>query len=95
MCLLRFLLCLNQFNPVYEVVVSVDKMAMLEYWTGPKHDYAFPKTVDWQFKTDTDLYEFAKVIKLIMMETIVDVIKQVKIETVAKEINLIFLNDRN
>jgi hypothetical protein len=50
-----------QFNPVYEVVVSVDKMAMLEYWTGPKTEYAFPKSVDWEYKTDTDLYEFAKV----------------------------------
>ena len=34
---------------------------MLEYWTGPKHDYKFPKVVDWEYKTDTDLYEFAKV----------------------------------
>ena len=42
-------------------MVSVDKMGMLEYWTGPKHDYKFPKVVDWEYKTDTDLYEFAKV----------------------------------
>ena len=34
---------------------------MLEYWTGPKYDYKFPKNVQWEYKTDTDLYEFAKV----------------------------------
>lgn len=33
---------------------------MIEYWTGPKHDYEFPTTVQWEYKTDTDLYEFAK-----------------------------------
>jgi len=41
--------------------VSVDSTGMLEYWTGPRHDYQFPPTVSWQYKTDTDLYEFAKV----------------------------------
>ena len=46
---------------------------MLEYWTGPKHDYKFPKVVDWEYKTDTDLYEFAKVCSLhglILMESL-------------------------
>jgi len=42
-------------------VVSVDSSGMLEYWTGPRHEYLFPRTVSWQYKTDTDLYEFAKV----------------------------------
>jgi len=42
-------------------VVSVDSGGMLEYWTGPKYEYQFPRTVSWEFKTDTDLYEFAKV----------------------------------
>ncbi len=50
-----------QYNPIFETVVSADKMGMIEYWTGPKHDYKFPKVVDWEFKTETDLYEFAKV----------------------------------
>ncbi|XP_067011053.1 peptidylprolyl isomerase domain and WD repeat-containing protein 1 [Anabrus simplex] len=49
-----------KFNPVYEVVISVDKAGMLEYWTGPKLDYAFPKCVSFESKLDTDLYEFAK-----------------------------------
>ena len=54
-------------------MVSVDKVGMLEYWTGPKHDYKFPKVVDWEYKTDTDLYEFAKVCssyKIIRMESL-------------------------
>ncbi|KAJ8305534.1 hypothetical protein KUTeg_016079 [Tegillarca granosa] len=46
---------------VYEVVVSADSGGMVEYWTGPKQDYKFPKNVSWQYKLDTDLYEFAKV----------------------------------
>ncbi len=33
---------------------------MMEYWTGHKHHYEFPKPVKWEYKTDTDLYEFAK-----------------------------------
>lgn len=34
---------------------------MLEYWGGVSHDYKFPNNVKFQYKTDTDLYEFAKV----------------------------------
>ncbi|GAB6022344.1 Peptidylprolyl isomerase domain and WD repeat containing protein 1 [Chamberlinius hualienensis] len=52
--------CLIKFNPVCEVVVSVDKSGMLEYWTGVKNDYKFPKNVEFDSKLDTDLYEFAK-----------------------------------
>lgn len=52
---------LLQYNSLFETAVSVDTSGMLEYWTGPKNDYVFPRTVDWEFKTDTDLYEFAKV----------------------------------
>ncbi|XP_067890306.1 peptidylprolyl isomerase domain and WD repeat-containing protein 1 isoform X3 [Heterodontus francisci] len=47
-------------NSVYKVVVSTDKSGMLEYWTGPPNEYRFPKNVEWEYKTDTDLYEFAK-----------------------------------
>ena len=52
---------LFQFNSHFETVVSTDTNGMLEYWTGPKHDYKFPRNIGWEFKTDTDLYEFAKV----------------------------------
>nr|XP_002736396.1 PREDICTED: peptidylprolyl isomerase domain and WD repeat-containing protein 1-like [Saccoglossus kowalevskii] len=52
---------LIEYNPVYDVVISADSSGMLEYWAGPKQDFTFPKkTVKFQFKTDTDLYEFAK-----------------------------------
>lgn len=33
---------------------------MLEYWTGLPSEFKFPKNVHWEYKTDTDLYEFAK-----------------------------------
>ena len=42
-------------------MISSDKMGMVEYWTGPRHDYAFPKNATLESKIDTDLYEFAKV----------------------------------
>jgi peptidylprolyl isomerase domain and WD repeat-containing protein 1 len=45
---------------VYEAVVSVDKQGILNYWTGEKSDYAFPKNVDFDSKLDTDLFEFVK-----------------------------------
>ena len=50
-----------QYNSVYDVVVSGDQSGMLEYWAGPAQDYGFPKVVKFEYKTDTDLYEFAKV----------------------------------
>lgn len=40
--------------------MSSDKSGMIEYWTGTPHEYKFPKNVNWEYKTDTDLYEFAK-----------------------------------
>lgn len=51
---------LMKFNAKFEIVVSADKNGMLEYWTGTKHDYKFPKCVTFQSKMDTDLYEFVK-----------------------------------
>lgn len=49
-----------QYNPVYDTCISVDKSGILEYWTGPKNDYEFPKWVSFDSKLDTDLFEFAK-----------------------------------
>ena len=49
-----------QYNPCFDVVISADESGMLEYWGGPAHAYAFPSHLDFQYKTDTDLYEFAK-----------------------------------
>lgn len=49
-----------RLNPAYRVIVSVDKAGMLEYWTGLPNEFKFPRNVDWEYKTDTDLYEFSK-----------------------------------
>ncbi|XP_013778129.1 peptidylprolyl isomerase domain and WD repeat-containing protein 1-like [Limulus polyphemus] len=53
-------LVLMKYNPVFETVVSVDRNGVLEYWTGPKYDFKFPKVVKFTSKLDTDLYELAK-----------------------------------
>ncbi|KAF6720042.1 Peptidylprolyl isomerase domain and WD repeat-containing protein 1 [Oryzias melastigma] len=49
-----------RLNPKFRVIVSADKAGMLEYWTGLPNEFRFPKHVQWEYKTDTDLYEFAK-----------------------------------
>lgn len=45
-------------NNVFEVVVSIDGAGIIEYWSA--HDYSFPSNISFKYKTDTDLYEFAK-----------------------------------
>lgn len=40
--------------------MSGDSNCMIEYWSGPTGDYKFPSAVKFEYKTDTDLYEFAK-----------------------------------
>uniref|UniRef100_A0A4W5PHL4 peptidylprolyl isomerase n=1 Tax=Hucho hucho TaxID=62062 RepID=A0A4W5PHL4_9TELE len=47
-------------NPRYRVIVSAHKAGMLEYWTGLPSEFKFPRHVDWEYKTDTDVYECAK-----------------------------------
>uniref|UniRef100_A0A914CWE9 peptidylprolyl isomerase n=1 Tax=Acrobeloides nanus TaxID=290746 RepID=A0A914CWE9_9BILA len=51
---------LMEYNTVFDIMVSIDDMGMLEYWSGSKSNYEFPSNVSWEFKTDTDLYEFVK-----------------------------------
>lgn len=51
---------LIKYNHVFEIAVSTDKMGMLEYWSGARNDYEFPKNVAFESKMETDLYEFAK-----------------------------------
>lgn len=51
---------LFQYNAAFSVVVSADKTGIMEYWTGPKTDYKFPKTVKFESKLDTDLFDFVK-----------------------------------
>ena len=48
------------YNVAYETVISADISGMVEYWKGPKDLYEFPSCVQFEFKTDTDLYEVAK-----------------------------------
>lgn len=49
-----------QYNSVFETCISVDRAGILEYWTGPKMEYKFPKCISFESKLDTDLFEFAK-----------------------------------
>ncbi|XP_077981047.1 peptidylprolyl isomerase domain and WD repeat-containing protein 1-like [Glandiceps talaboti] len=49
-----------KYNSMFNVMVSADQKGMVEYWTGPKDNYIFPKNVHFKYKTDTDLYEFVK-----------------------------------
>lgn len=51
---------LIRYNPKYDVAISVDKSGMMEYWTGMKQDFIFPKNVLFESKLDTNLFEFAK-----------------------------------
>lgn len=38
----------------------MDTQGILNYWTGAKTEYQFPKNVDFESKLDTDLFEFVK-----------------------------------
>lgn len=49
-----------RFNPVFNTVISIDKVGIVEYWHGEVGDYKFPKeTVEFEFNSDTDLFAFA------------------------------------
>uniref|UniRef100_H2YC09 peptidylprolyl isomerase n=1 Tax=Ciona savignyi TaxID=51511 RepID=H2YC09_CIOSA len=50
-----------RYNPKFRAAISGDAQGMLEYWGGQENDFKFPKsTLKFEFKTDTDLYELAK-----------------------------------
>uniref|UniRef100_A0A914I6V2 peptidylprolyl isomerase n=1 Tax=Globodera rostochiensis TaxID=31243 RepID=A0A914I6V2_GLORO len=55
---------LIQYTAAYDVAISFDEIGMAEYWSGSKNGFEFPRTVNFEFKTDTDLYEFCKIKKL-------------------------------
>ena len=59
----------QQYNAVYDVAVSADEAGMIEYWSGIKHDVQFPKNVNFEFKTDTDLFEFIMVSECVEEKT--------------------------
>eukprot|EP00794_Sanderia_malayensis_P007723 gene7723-8562_t len=47
-----------KYNPVYGVALSSDKAGMIEYWNGQESGYKFPKNINFEYKTDTDLFDF-------------------------------------
>ncbi|CAG8444879.1 5545_t:CDS:10 [Acaulospora morrowiae] len=47
------------YNELYNCVVSADSSGMVEYWK-PEEPFDLPKTVSFEYKSDTDLYEFKK-----------------------------------
>ena len=53
---------LLQFNHVYETVVSVDEGGMIEYWDASSLSLPSSSLLRFQFKSQTDLYHFPKVV---------------------------------
>jgi len=44
----------------FDIAISADEGGMIEFWSGHTNDYSFPRSVKFESKVDTDLYEFAK-----------------------------------
>jgi peptidylprolyl isomerase domain and WD repeat-containing protein 1 len=60
---------LMAYNPLEHTVVSIDAGGMVEYWVPDKsEEFGLPSNgaIDWKFKSDTDLYEFKKVLILLI-----------------------------
>lgn len=51
---------LIEFNSRFDTVVSVDSLGMVEYWS-PEEPFGLPDNLDFEMKSQTDLYEFRKV----------------------------------
>lgn len=51
---------LIEFNARFDTVVSVDSLGMVEYWS-PEEPFDLPDNLDFEMKSQTDLYEFRKV----------------------------------
>ncbi|GBG87427.1 hypothetical protein CBR_g45485 [Chara braunii] len=54
-------LLLMRYNPINDVVISVDGKGTLEYWSGATCQFPTTASVKFRFKTDTDLYTLSKV----------------------------------
>ncbi|CAG8560024.1 9235_t:CDS:10 [Diversispora eburnea] len=50
---------LMAYNEKYHCVVSADTSGMVEYWE-PEEQFELPKTISFEYKSETDLYEFKK-----------------------------------
>jgi len=59
------LLIVSQYSDKYNTVISTDEQGFVEYWT-PAEPFELPKNVPrlWSYKTETDLYDFKKVLML-------------------------------
>ena len=57
------LLIIWQYSDKYNTVISTDEQGFVEYWT-PTEPFDPPKNVPrlWSYKTETDLYDFKKVL---------------------------------
>ncbi|EDQ88006.1 uncharacterized protein MONBRDRAFT_9444 [Monosiga brevicollis MX1] len=49
-----------QYNPTVDIIVSADEGGMIEYWAGADGKFGMPENLAFEFKTDTDLYDFLK-----------------------------------
>ncbi|KAI8980800.1 hypothetical protein BDB01DRAFT_795626 [Pilobolus umbonatus] len=48
-----------EYNSRYNFVVSVDSIGMIEYWS-PAEPFDLPSNLEFELKSETDLYEFRK-----------------------------------
>lgn len=48
-----------KYNEPYNSVVSCDEKGMIEYWSA--EDFKIPTDLDYKYKSETDLYDLAKV----------------------------------
>lgn len=52
---------LMAYSAQVDVAISIDEIGMIEYWSGAKNQFKFPKkSLFWEYKTDTDLYALLK-----------------------------------
>ncbi|EJU03203.1 peptidyl-prolyl cis-trans isomerase [Dacryopinax primogenitus] len=51
----------SSYSDKYDIVISADEGGFVEYWQ-PQEPWSLPKTISglWQFKSNTDLYEFKR-----------------------------------
>jgi len=54
----KFPVKILKYNEPFDTVVSIDTSGMIEYWDGTTFEW--PQVVKFQYKTETDLYDFAK-----------------------------------
>jgi peptidylprolyl isomerase domain and WD repeat-containing protein 1 len=60
-----------QYSARYHCVISADEAGFVEYWQ-PSEPWTLPENVKglWQFKSQTDLFEFKKVCRIVAESTL-------------------------